>query len=135
MKIYGCLVCLFFLKKKIVDENDYYRKRTQTLIPLKWMSPETIKDARYTHKSDVWAFGVLGFEVMSFGMTPYGALGGQELMTELERGYRLPQPPACPPSLYEAGLSYIVRKCLMAFLQVYSATNVLVNGPGRPPVI
>jgi serine/threonine protein kinase len=83
----------------MTDERDYYRQQTNSKVPLKWMAPEAIKEAKYTSKSDVWAFGVLGYEVTSFGMTPYGALGGQELMSELERGYRLPQPPACPPAL------------------------------------
>ena len=83
----------------VADEQDYYRKRTQAVVPLKWMAPEAIKEAKYTSKSDVWAFGVLGYEVTSFGMTPYGALGGQELMAELEHGYRLPQPSACPDHL------------------------------------
>jgi serine/threonine protein kinase len=64
------------------------------------MAPEAIRDAKYTIKSDVWAFGVLCYEVTSLGMTPYGALGGHELMAEIERGYRLPQPANCPPSLF-----------------------------------
>jgi serine/threonine protein kinase len=69
------------------------------VVPLKWMAPEAIKEAKYTIKSDVWAFGVLCYEVTSLGMTPYGALSGHELMAEIERGYRLPQPPACPLAL------------------------------------
>jgi serine/threonine protein kinase len=59
------------------------------------MAPEAIKEAKYTIKSDVWAFGVLCYEVSSLGMTPYGALSGHELMAEIERGMRLPQPPNC----------------------------------------
>ena len=64
------------------------------------MAPEAIKEARYTTASDVWAFGVLAYEVTSFAMTPYGALSGPELMAELETGYRLPQPPACPEKMF-----------------------------------
>jgi serine/threonine protein kinase len=90
------------------DESDYYRKRTNTQVPLKWMAPEAILEAKYTTKSDVWAFGVLGFEVTSFGMTPYGALGGVELMAELQNGYRLPQPPTCPPTLCAFSLSLLL---------------------------
>ncbi len=70
------------------------------MVPLKWMAPEAIREAKYTIKSDVWAFGVLCYEVTSLGMTPYGALSGHELIAEIERGYRLPQPPACPPALF-----------------------------------
>ncbi len=84
----------------MADERDYYRQQTKTAMPLKWMAPETVLEAKYSAKSDVWAFGVLCYEVTSLGMTPYGALGGQELMAELQRGYRLPQPPMCPPAMY-----------------------------------
>ncbi len=81
------------------DESNYYRQQSDALVPLKWMAPEAIKDAKYTSQSDVWAFGVLAYEVTSLGMTPYGALSGSELLAEIERGYRLPQPPQCPDSL------------------------------------
>ena len=64
------------------------------------MAPEAIKEAKYTSASDVWAFGVLAYEVTSLAMTPYGALGAQELVAELQRGYRLPQPPGCSAALY-----------------------------------
>ena len=81
------------------DERNYYRQQTNSVVPLKWMAPEAIKEARYSNKSDVWAFGVMLYELTSLGMTPYGALGGQELLSELDGGYRLPQPPLCPAKL------------------------------------
>ena len=82
------------------DERNYYRQQTNSVVPLKWMAPEAIKEGKYSSKSDVWAFGVLCYEVTSLGMTPYGALGGQELIGELDSGYRLPQPSLCPPNLF-----------------------------------
>ena len=99
-----------------IDESDYYRKRTQTLVPLKWMAPETVRDAKYSTKSDVWAFGVFCYEVTSLGMTPYGALGGQELMAELERGYRLPQSATTPANLLV--FSFV------SFMRVYLTVRV-----------
>ena len=56
------------------------------------MAPEAISEAKYTSKSDVWSFGVLLYEITSLGMTPYGAMS-QDLLAELQRGFRLPQPP------------------------------------------
>jgi len=84
---------------RVLDERDYYRKSANTLVPLKWMAPEAIRDGTYTHKNDVWAFGVLAWEVASFAMTPYGTLTGSDLLAELDRGYRLPAPPGCPDAL------------------------------------
>jgi serine/threonine protein kinase len=94
----------------IADERNYYRQQTNSVMPLKWMAPEAIKDARYSNKSDVWAFGVLLYEVTSLGMTPYGALSGQELLAELDGGYRLPQ-----PSLCSAKLCVVLSFCLDCF--------------------
>jgi hypothetical protein len=84
---------------RVLDEQDYYRKRSHSVVPLKWMAPETIRDAKYTTASDVWAFGVLCYEVTSFALTPYGNMNPADLLAELDRGFRLPQPPACPLDL------------------------------------
>jgi tyrosine-protein kinase Srms len=93
--------------KPTTDERNYYRQQTDSVVPLKWMAPEAIVDAKYTTMSDVWSFGVLLYEVTSLGMTPYGAMGGQELMAELERGYRLPQPAICSTPLFVNLLFYL----------------------------
>ncbi len=39
-------------------------------VPVKWMAPESIFDARYSSASDVWSFGVLGWEVFMLGEEP-----------------------------------------------------------------
>ena len=35
--------------------------------PLRWMAIETINDINFTSKSDVWAFGVTVWEIISIG--------------------------------------------------------------------
>ena len=77
----------------------YYRQKSAAQVPVKWTAPEALLEAKYTSASDVWSFGVLMYEVTSFAVTPYGALGAQEVMQELKSGYRLPPPPACPAEL------------------------------------
>jgi serine/threonine protein kinase len=81
------------------EHQEYYRKSTFTTVPVKWMAPEALSEAKYTSKSDVWSFGVLMWEIVSFAMMPYGALAGQDLLIELERGFRLPLPQDCPPHM------------------------------------
>ncbi len=71
------------------------------------MAPEAVAEARYTVQSDVWAFGVLLWEVVTYAMTPYGALAGPELVAELARGFRLPPPQDCPPALCVAGWFFL----------------------------
>jgi serine/threonine protein kinase len=62
--------------------------------PARWMPLEAIRDAKFSHKSDVFAFGVLLWEVLSMGQTPWGAFGVKDFVDALKRGERLQFPPA-----------------------------------------
>jgi len=52
------------------DENVYEAKEG-TKFPVKWTAPEAIHDNKFTIKSDVWSFGILLYEIMTFGSMPY----------------------------------------------------------------
>ena len=39
--------------------------------PVKWTAPEAILYNRFTIKSDVWSFGILLMEIITFGANPY----------------------------------------------------------------
>ena len=62
---------------------------------MRWMAPECLRDAEYTHKSDVWAMGVVIYEITSFARSPYGSMSTKEITMEVGLGHRLEQPPAC----------------------------------------
>jgi len=40
------------LARSVLD-TDYYRKTTDGILPVKWMSPEALFDRKYTSASDV----------------------------------------------------------------------------------
>eukprot|EP00058_Branchiostoma_floridae_P003276 XP_002588764.1 hypothetical protein BRAFLDRAFT_89809 [Branchiostoma floridae] len=73
------------------------------LLPLKWMAPEGLKnEARFTHKSDVWSFGVLLWEVAQLGRTPYpGMEGADRIYDALQNHFRLPRPQLCTEERYQ----------------------------------
>lgn len=79
---------------------DYYRKRTDGRLPIKWMAPEALFDQLYTHSSDVWSFGILLWEIMTLGGTPYPSTPIQELFQLIKVGHRMPKPKSCPLKLY-----------------------------------
>ena len=54
----------------------------------------------YTSQSDVWSFGVLLFEIISLGATPYGTLATGNLASMLEDGYRMEKPRGTPDDYY-----------------------------------
>ncbi|XP_066557715.1 tyrosine-protein kinase Fes/Fps [Amia ocellicauda] len=69
-------------------------------IPVKWTAPEALNYGRYTSESDVWSFGILLWETFSYGTTPYTTFTNPQTREEIERGYRMPAPEACPPEIY-----------------------------------
>lgn len=60
----------------------------------------------YSTKSDVWAFGVLLWEIATYGMSPYPGIDLTDVFHKLESGYRMERPPGCPPEVYE-----LMRQC------------------------
>jgi serine/threonine protein kinase len=62
--------------------------------PARWMPLEALAEAKFSHKSDVFAFGVLLWEVLALGQTPWGAFGVKDFVDALSRGERLQFPPA-----------------------------------------
>ncbi|XP_075413880.1 ephrin type-B receptor 6 [Tenrec ecaudatus] len=67
---------------------------------LRWAAPEVITHAKHTTSSDVWSFGVVMWEVMSYGERPYWDMSDQEVLRAIEQEFRLPPPPGCPPGLH-----------------------------------
>lgn len=66
------------------------------------MPPEALLDGVFSTRSDVWAFGVLMWEITSLGQQPYPArTNGEVLQYVTQAGGRLPKPINCPPALYQ----------------------------------
>ncbi|XP_076835194.1 proto-oncogene tyrosine-protein kinase ROS [Brachyhypopomus gauderio] len=87
-----------------VYKNDYYRKRGEGLLPVRWMPPESLTDGIFNKHSDVWAFGVLLWEIVTLGKQPYPAFSNQEVLHHVSAGGRLPAPTGCPLILYNVML-------------------------------
>ncbi|XP_058402734.1 fibroblast growth factor receptor 4 isoform X4 [Diceros bicornis minor] len=89
-----------------VHHIDYYKKTSNGRLPVKWMAPEALFDRVYTHQSDVWSFGILLWEIFTFGGSPYPGIPVEELFSLLREGHRMDRPPNCPPELY-----VLMREC------------------------
>nr|XP_047133477.1 uncharacterized protein LOC100212045 [Hydra vulgaris] len=90
----------FGLTRKINDELNYMSSKNRRL-PVKWMSVEAIFDQMFTTFSDVWAYGVVLFEIVTLGGTPYPSISNRELLTLLKSGYRMERPENCSESMYD----------------------------------
>ncbi len=62
---------------------------------------QSLLDCRYSVKSDVWSFGVVLVELVTYGAKPYQGMSNKEVVSKLEQGYRMPCPSGCPDSLYK----------------------------------
>ncbi|XP_029470685.1 muscle, skeletal receptor tyrosine-protein kinase isoform X2 [Rhinatrema bivittatum] len=79
---------------------DYYKANENDAIPIRWMPPESIFYNRYTSESDVWAYGVVLWEIFSYGMQPYYGMAHEEVIYYVRDGNILSCPENCPLELY-----------------------------------
>ncbi|XP_016058437.1 PREDICTED: tyrosine-protein kinase Srms [Miniopterus natalensis] len=94
----ACKVADFGLARLLKD--DVYSPSSGSKIPVKWTAPEAANYRVYSQKSDVWSFGVLLYEVFTYGQCPYEGMSNHETLQQIARGYRLPRPAACPAEAY-----------------------------------
>ncbi|XP_014771292.1 tyrosine-protein kinase STK [Octopus bimaculoides] len=87
----------FGLARLIVD--DEYNSQQGSKFPVKWTAPEAIMKSVFTTKSDVWSFGILMMEILTYGGVPYPGMSNAETIQALQKGYRMKAPPNCPSSL------------------------------------
>ncbi|XP_017576838.1 tyrosine-protein kinase receptor Tie-1 isoform X2 [Pygocentrus nattereri] len=86
--------------------EEVYVKKTMGRLPVRWMAIESLNYSVYTTKSDVWSFGVLLWEIVSLGGTPYCGMTCAELYEKLPQGYRMEKPRNCDDEVYE-----LMRQC------------------------
>ncbi|XP_076157119.1 ephrin type-A receptor 10 isoform X2 [Alosa pseudoharengus] len=96
-----------------------------------WSAPEAIQYHRYSSASDVWSFGIVMWEVMSFGERPYWDMGNEDVIKAIEDGFRLPAPVNCPTPLHQLMLDcwQKERSERPSFSQIHSALSKSIRTP------
>lgn len=92
----------FGLSREILN-RDYYRPESKwASVPVRWMPPEVIKYGKHSTESDTWSFGVVLWEIFTYGGIPYYEYSNEEVVRRVcEMGRRLPQPYDCPSNIYQ----------------------------------
>ncbi|XP_013883348.1 tyrosine-protein kinase TXK [Austrofundulus limnaeus] len=80
----------FGMTRYVLDNQ--YTSSNGAKFPVKWSPPEVLHYSKYSSKSDVWAFGVVMWEIFSEGRTPFENRSNLEVVTEITRGTRLYRP-------------------------------------------
>ena len=93
-----------------MNHMDYYRVGSaEAVLPVRWMPPEALLYGKFTVKSDVWSFGVLMWEMYTFGHQPYSGISNHEVIDRVKVGGILNCPELCPASVYDIMKSCWVR--------------------------
>ncbi|XP_026167794.1 insulin-like growth factor 1a receptor [Mastacembelus armatus] len=116
-----------------IYETDYYRKGGKGLLPVRWMSPESLKDGVFTTMTDVWSFGVVLWEIATLAEQPYQGMSNEQVLRFVMEGGLLDKPDNCPDMLFE-----LMRMCWQynpkmrpSFLEIISSIKDELDPPFR----
>ncbi|XP_064209006.1 ephrin type-B receptor 4a-like isoform X1 [Anguilla rostrata] len=134
-----CKVSDFGLSR-FLQENSADPTYTSSLggkIPIRWTAPEAIAFRKFTSASDAWSYGIVMWEVMSFGERPYWDMSNQDVINAIEQDYRLPPPPDCPTLLHQLMLDcwQKERAARPRFAAIVSALDKLIRNPASLKIV
>ncbi|KAG7244429.1 hypothetical protein INR49_031171 [Caranx melampygus] len=96
----------FGMARDIYDKEYYsIQDHKRAKLPVKWMAIESLQTQKFTTKSDVWSYGILMWELLTRGASPYPDVDPYDITHYLLKGRRLPQPQFCPDTLYSIMLT------------------------------
>uniref|UniRef100_A0A8R1HMP4 receptor protein-tyrosine kinase n=1 Tax=Caenorhabditis japonica TaxID=281687 RepID=A0A8R1HMP4_CAEJA len=139
-----CKIADFGLSRGVRSEGSVEPEYTTNggKIPVRWTAPEAITHRKFTPSSDVWSFGVVIWEVCSFGERPYWDWTNQKVISEVMIGYRLPPPMDCPMGVYriaqwcwkmERHERPTFTQLLAMFHKLIVQPNLIEHDPGELP--
>ncbi|XP_068771950.1 ephrin type-A receptor 2 isoform X2 [Struthio camelus] len=126
-----CKVSDFGLSRVLEDDPEATYTTSGGKIPIRWTAPEAISYRKFTSASDVWSYGIVMWEVMSYGERPYWELSNHEVMKAINEGFRLPAPLDCPSAIYQLMLQcwQQERGRRPKFADVVSILDKLIRAP------
>ncbi|KAA3682188.1 uncharacterized protein DEA37_0009977 [Paragonimus westermani] len=77
----------FGLARKLNNTGNegYYRFTRNCQLPVRWMSPEAVQLGVFSPQSDIWSYGIVLYEIITFGVLPYGRLGEVEVVERVKQ--------------------------------------------------
>uniref|UniRef100_A0A8B9GUB9 receptor protein-tyrosine kinase n=1 Tax=Astyanax mexicanus TaxID=7994 RepID=A0A8B9GUB9_ASTMX len=127
-----CKVSDFGLSRVLEDDPEAAYTTRGGKIPIRWTAPEAIAYRKFTSASDVWSYGIVMWEVISYGERPYWEMSNQDVIKAIDEGYRLPAPMDCPVVLHQLMLDCWEknRSDRPKFGQIVSSLDRLIRNPG-----
>uniref|UniRef100_A0A669B115 receptor protein-tyrosine kinase n=1 Tax=Oreochromis niloticus TaxID=8128 RepID=A0A669B115_ORENI len=148
-----CKVSDFGLSRYLEEDTSdpTYTSSLGGKIPVRWTAPEAIAYRKFTSASDVWSYGIVTWEVMSYGERPYWDMSNQDVINAIEQDFRLPAPMDCPVVLHQLMLDCwqkdrnarpkfpdivsMLDKMIRNPASLKAGTNNMVPGPSHHPLL
>uniref|UniRef100_F6ZVC5 receptor protein-tyrosine kinase n=1 Tax=Ciona intestinalis TaxID=7719 RepID=F6ZVC5_CIOIN len=132
-----CKVSDFGLSRVLEESSDSTYTTRGGKIPIRWTAPEAINYRKFTSASDVWSYGIVMWEVMSYGERPYWGMSNQDVIHAVGTGYRLPAPMDCPQVQHKLMLDCWKkdRNERPKFSQVVATLDRMIREPEQLKVI
>ncbi|XP_071376575.1 LOW QUALITY PROTEIN: ephrin type-A receptor 4b [Centroberyx affinis] len=126
-----CKVSDFGLSRVLEDDPEAAYTTRGGKIPIRWTAPEAIAYRKFTSASDVWSYGIVMWEVVSYGERPYWEMSNQDVIKAIDEGYRLPAPMDCPVVLHQLMLDCWEkgRSERPKFGQIVTTLDKLIRNP------
>uniref|UniRef100_A0A8D2ZRN1 receptor protein-tyrosine kinase n=1 Tax=Scophthalmus maximus TaxID=52904 RepID=A0A8D2ZRN1_SCOMX len=126
-----CKVSDFGLSRVLEDDPEAAYTTRGGKIPIRWTAPEAIAYRKFTSASDVWSYGIVMWEVISYGERPYWEMSNQDVIKAIDEGYRLPAPMDCPVVLHQLMLDCWEkgRSDRPKFGQIVTILDKLIRNP------
>ncbi|KAI2648898.1 Ephrin type-A receptor 3 [Labeo rohita] len=126
-----CKVSDFGLSRVLEDDPEAAYTTRGGKIPIRWTAPEAITYRKFTSASDVWSYGIVMWEVISYGERPYWEMSNQDVIKAIDEGYRLPAPMDCPVVLHQLMLDCWEknRSDRPKFGQIVNTLDRLIRNP------
>ncbi|XP_071549817.1 uncharacterized protein [Panulirus ornatus] len=109
-------------------ENNYYKFNRKGMLPVRWMAPESLTDGVFTTMSDIWSYGVLLYEIVTFGAFPFQGMTNDQVLEHVKAGHTITIPQGVKPQL-----DILLRTCWhrtpVRRPQVMQIIEHLVNNP------
>ena len=107
-----CKVADFGLSREIdLDTTNPVYISKEGKIAVRWTAPEAIANSMFTSASDVWSYGVVMWEIISYGGMPYGNWSNEYVIQAVKRGIRLLPPKNCPDAIHQLMLDCWQMEC------------------------